>query len=77
MLMPGRSGRRRDRARRSTRAGHRARAAALLVIWVYVAVVASRMAMGHVRGAFEATLDFVPVVMYFLFVDSPPWTRVR
>jgi putative inorganic carbon (HCO3(-)) transporter len=42
----------------------------LFVLWVYVAVVASRMAMGHVRGSFEATLDFVPtVVMYFLIVE--------
>jgi O-antigen ligase len=42
----------------------------LFVLWVYVAVVASRMAMGHVRGAFEATLDFVPtIVMYFLLVE--------
>lgn len=40
------------------------------VLWFYVAVVASRMAMGHVRGAFEATLDFVPtMVMYFLLVE--------
>jgi O-antigen ligase len=50
-----------------------------MVIWVYVAVVASRMAMGHVRGAFEATLDFVPtIVMYFLFVElTTTWTRIK
>ena len=42
----------------------------LFVLWLYVAVMASRMAMGHVRGAFEATLDFVPtIVMYFLLVE--------
>jgi putative inorganic carbon (hco3(-)) transporter len=42
----------------------------MLVLWMYVAVVASRMALGHVRGAFDATLDFVPtIVMYFLLVE--------
>ena len=42
----------------------------LFVLWMYVAVVASRVAMGHVRGAFEATLDFVPtIVMYFILVE--------
>lgn len=51
----------------------------LFVLWVYVAILASRMAMGHVRGAFEATLDFVPtLVMYFLFVElTTTATRVR
>ena len=51
----------------------------LFALWVYIAVVASRMAMGHVRGAFEATLDFVPtVLMYFLLVElTTTQTRVK
>jgi len=48
----------------------------LFVIWVYVAVVMSRVAMGHVRGAFEASLDFVPtIVMYFLIVEMTDTPR--
>jgi O-antigen ligase len=40
------------------------------VLLFYAAIVASRLAMGHVRGAFEATLEIVPtIVMYFLFVE--------
>jgi O-antigen ligase len=51
----------------------------LFVLWVYAAVVASRMAMGHIRGAFEATLDFVPtILMYFLLVElTTTWARIR
>jgi putative inorganic carbon (HCO3(-)) transporter len=42
----------------------------IFVLWVFVAVGASRLAMGHVRGAVEAILDFLPtVVMYFLLIE--------
>ncbi|HET6348981.1 MAG TPA: O-antigen ligase family protein [Candidatus Krumholzibacteria bacterium] len=42
----------------------------LFVLWFYVAIVVSQLALSHLRGALEASLTFVPtVVMYFLVVE--------
>lgn len=51
----------------------------IFVLWMYVAVVMSQVAMGHIRGAFEATLEIVPtIVMYFLLVElTTTYARVR
>ncbi len=40
------------------------------VLWFYAAIVVSQIARMRLRGAFEASLEFVPtVVMYFLIVE--------
>jgi hypothetical protein len=42
----------------------------VFVLWFYVAIVASQIALMRLHGAFDASLEFVPtVVMYFLIVE--------
>jgi O-antigen ligase len=48
----------------------------LFVLWFYVAIVASQMALMRLRGALDASLTFVPtVVMYFLIVELVTTSR--
>jgi O-antigen ligase len=42
----------------------------LFVLWFFAAIIASQLALMHLSGALEASLDFVPtLVMYFLVVE--------